>query len=295
MLLSRNYPPSAELEPFIARHYAFSAALPEDFELVDRLLAETAFIRILLKGEWVAEIAPGIWGSAGRTVFFGPNGVPLRVRCRGPFTVVGIAIRPCGWHALFDNPASLFADRMLPLEEVWGDTVAAQLLSAVEQADDDGAIVAAVEAIIAELLAWRGCHRVNNPMRIFEHLARNDSTMRVHDAAARLNLSERQFERHCLGCFGHMPKTVLRRSRFLDMATVMRGLADPSDADLASLRYFDQSHLNREFRRFIGMTPSEFMRTPTPLLNAGLELRQERKAEARKPGAEYRAFLDQIA
>lgn len=42
----------------------------------------------------------------------------------------------------------------------------------------------------------------------------------------------------------------------------------------------DQSHRIREFRRFIGMTPAEFERTPKPLLTAGLKLRAERKAEA---------------
>lgn len=114
-------------------------------------------------------------------------------------------------------------------------------------------------------------------MRRFEDIARNDSTLRVADAAGQLGLSTRQLERLTARHFGHSPKLVLRRSRFLDMATAMRGLSDPSAELLAALRYFDQSHKTREFKRFIGMTPAEFERTPTPLLTAGLGLRNERK------------------
>lgn len=279
MLVSRNYPPSHDLRPFIARHYVFSAELPADFELVDRLLAETAFVRILLRGDWTAETVPGEWTRAGQTVLFGANSRPLRVRCVGPFSLVGIAFRPCGWRALFDEPASALADRMVPLADLWGDA-ADILFDAVAGLDDDAAIVEAVEACAAERLRKRGSEQIDRPMRLFERIARNDSTVRVMDVADRLGLSGRQLERHCLAAFGHNPKMLLRRSRFLDMAAAMRGLGEPSDEELAALRYFDQSHRNREFRRFIGMTPGQFAKTPTPLLTAGLELRNLRKAEA---------------
>lgn len=278
MLLSRNYAPSAPLAPFIARHYIFSAALPTDYELIDRLLSETPFIRILLKGDWAAENGVGDWHGAGQVVFFGSNSGPLRVRCRGPFNVVGIALRPCGWRALFAERASAFTDTMLPLAELWGGA-AQSLLRAVEPLEDDAAIIAACEAAVTARLEVIGSWAVDTPMRLFERIARNDSTMKVRDAGRALGLSERKLERHCMTAYGHMPKMVMRRSRFLDMATVMRGLGTPSDLELAELRYFDQSHRNREFRRFIGMTPSAFKNTPTPLLDAGLELRQLRKAE----------------
>jgi AraC-like DNA-binding protein len=279
MLLSRNYPPSPALAPFVARHYVFSADLPADFEMVDRLLSETAFVRVLLQGDWAAEMAPGDWQYIGPVVFSGASSRPQTVRVRGPFQVVGIAFRPCGWTALFDRPASDFADRIVHFSDVWGGA-ADDLLNAVSRRDDDRAILSAAEAVVTARLDAIGRRHVDTSMRLFERIARNDSTMQVQQVAAKLQLTTRKLERHCLASFGHSPKMVLRRSRFLDMATVMRGLGDPSDEELAELRYFDQSHRTREFRRFIGMTPSQFTRTPTPLLNAGLELRHERKAEA---------------
>jgi AraC-like DNA-binding protein len=280
MLMSRNYAPSKAMAPFIARHYVFSAELPESMTLTDSLLAETAFIRILVQGDWSVEVAPEHWVGVKGTILSGANIRPFPVRVKGSFLVVGIALRPCGWRALFSQPASIFADKFLSLGDVWGDD-ARLLQQAVEGLRDDAAIVAAIEAQLSRRLRPLGDQPVDETMRKFEFIARRDSTRQVQTVATEIGLSGRQLERLSRACFGHSPKQILRRSRFLDMATVMRGLAEPSEADLAALRYFDQSHLTREFRQFIGLTPQQFRQTPTPLLTAGLELRAERKREAK--------------
>ncbi len=274
LLLSRTYAPSPTLAPFVRRHYVFHADLPQDFELVDRLLSETAFIRILLEGDWRAETAPGEWHGAGPVPLFGPNARPLTVKVRGAFVVIGIAIRPGGWGALFADSARDHADHMVSLHDLWGD-LATQLHESVDAARDDAAIVAAIEAVLARRLAQIGVGTADPIAEAFEAIARFDSTIRVADAAAQIGVSVPRLERVCYARFGHSPKAILRRSRFLDMAAAFRGFSDPSAEDLAALRYFDSSHRNREFRRFIGMTPGAFAKTPTPLLTAGLKLRVE--------------------
>jgi AraC-like DNA-binding protein len=265
--------PSPALHEIVARHYDFGAELPESFELVDSLLSETAFIRILLKGDWAAQMPDGTWQNSGPVLLFGSNSRPLRVRCRGSFEVIGIAIRPAGWASLFDQPAHHYTDRMLALGEVWGSD-ADRLLAAVQAAGGDiEAIIAAVEAILLERIAARPRIKPDPQMLAFEHIARYDSTRKVAEVCAEIGIAQHALERHCRASFGMTPKRVLRRSRFLDMASVMRGLFTPDDEVLAGLRYSDQSHLNKEFREFIGMTPGQFVVTPTPLLTAGLELR----------------------
>jgi len=250
-MLSRNYPPSAELAPYIVRHYVFEAGLPDDFVLTDRLLSETAFVRILIRGDWKAEIAPGYWAGAGPVVLFGPNEFPLRVRVKGPFTVAGFAIHPGGWRSLFDRSARDYADQMLPLSAAWGG-IADRLWSEIQTAKDDAELVAAMERAITAQLSWIGLNQPDPQMNAFAAIARSDSTIRIDG-----------------------PKAVLRRSRFLDMATAMRGFSSPSEEQLAELRYFDQSHLTREFKRFAGMTPKAFQRAVTPLFTAGLNLRSQ--------------------
>lgn len=274
MLQSRNYAPAPDLEPYIRRHYIFAAELPPEHVIVDRLLSETAFVRILLKGDWAAEVAPGWWENAGPVAFFGGNSLPLPVRVKGPFLVAGFAIKPSGWAALFEETACSFTNRMYRLRDIWGG-VADEMFDGVAPAVDDAAMIAAMEGALRRRIAALGRPVEDRQVARFEAIARLDSTTRVEIAAAELGLSVRQLERRCLKGFGLTPKMILRRSRFLDMATAMRGFSDPSEEELAALRYFDQSHLNREFRRFTGMTPGTFAQAQTPLLNAGLKLRSE--------------------
>jgi len=274
LLLSRSYSPSSDLAGYVRRYYVFDADLPADFLLVDKLLSETAFVRVLLKGDWAAEIAPDRWAHFGPVPFMGANGIPWRVRVRGPFFVVGIAIRPSGWSGLIAQPACELADRAVPLAELWG-TLADRLHEEVAAAGNDAAIVRAIERTLRARVAAMGAPSPSPAMAAFERITRDDSTIQVSEAARRVGLSIRQFERQCHATFGPSPKVILRRSRFLDMAQALRGFIEPSAEQLAALRYFDQSHLNREFRHFIQLTPGQFEKATTPLFTAGLKLRAE--------------------
>lgn len=278
MLLSRTYCPSEALAPFVRRFYVFEADLPAEMVIEDFLLAETAFVRCLLKGDWKGEVAPGEWVQPGKTLLFGANARPFRVKVQGAFSVAGFAVRPSGWRALFGQSHREYADRLLCLQDSWGE-IADTMQDAVMQAIDDTGKIAAMEAAITAQLDAIGSRRIDRQMARFEVFTRTDSGIRVEDAAREVGLSVRQLERRCQYTFGLTPKAILRRSRFLDMATAMRGFSSPSDQDLASLRYFDQSHVAREFRRFTGMTPTEFTNRVTPLQTAGLKLREESRFE----------------
>jgi methylphosphotriester-DNA--protein-cysteine methyltransferase len=279
VLLSRNFAPHDDLLPYIRRHYVFQADLPEDMVIDDQLLSETAFVRVLIKGHWSAETAPGEWTTAGPAVLFGGNSRPFHVRVKGPFIVAGFAIRPSAWTALFTQHATDLADTMVPLTQVWTD-IAEAMTTAIMAAKNDAAIVAAMETAIRAQLARIGRHKTDAEMAQFEAIARVDSARKIEHIGEDLNLSVRQIERRCLATFGISPKAIMRRSRFLDMATALRGFSTQSEHELAALRYFDQSHLNREFRFFCGMPPGAFKRATTPLFTAGLQLRDQGKGLA---------------
>jgi len=78
---------------------------------------------------------------------------------------------------------------------------------------------------------------------------------------------------------GMAPKQVLRRARALDMASHLRGVADDSEAEALALRYYDQSHLIRDFQHFLEQTPMQFVMNPQPIFTLSLEVRQARRLE----------------
>jgi AraC-like DNA-binding protein len=269
-----HYPPASGLEPYIRRHYVFRAEMPADADIQDKMIAETAFIRIPLRGDWYVEGTGGDWEKANGPKIFGSNskGFPLRVV--GPFLILGCGIKPSGWKSLFNCSAHPLTDRMTSLEDMWGD-VATDMMDRLNHDQTDEELVAIMDDAISKQVEKIGLKQTDSQIERFEMIGRLDSTVRVDDVARDVGLSVRQLERRSLESLGMTPKTFLRRCRFLDMAMTMRGFGNASDEDLAALRYFDQSHLNREFKRFVGMTPKTFQNAYTPLMTAGLQLRKE--------------------
>lgn len=269
-----HYPPTPALDPYIRRHYVFRGDLPPDADIQDKMIAETAFIRIPLKGDWYIQSEAGGWTRATGPKLFGSNskGFPLRVV--GPFLILGCGIKPSGWRSLFDCSAHLHTDQMVSLEDMWGE-IATDMMAGLHLDQSDEEMIAVMDKAITRQIDRVGRYHSDPQIEQFETLGRIDSMVRIDDAAQHIGLSVRQLERRSLEALGMTPKTFLRRCRFLDMAMAMRGLSHPSDENLAELRYFDQSHLNREFKRFVGMTPKAFQNAHTPLMTAGLQLRRE--------------------
>lgn len=275
MLQSRNYPPPEDLAPYVRQLFVFRANLPDDYLVIDQLISENAMIRLILRGDWWARFGQGDWCKRGPAILFGPNSRGFTVRVHGPFIVVGVALRPSGWAALFEAKADSFTDDMFQLEDVWGSCIDELSHDLMTTAPTDERIIAMIENCVRDRLKVIGNYAVDPAMARFEKMAVEDSTMRVTEAAERLGLSGRALERRCAATFGLSPKAILRRSRFLDMASAVRGFNDPGAEERAALRFSDQSHLNREFRHFIGLTPGQFERVQTPLLNAVLKLRYD--------------------
>jgi len=269
--LSFSRAPRDDLARFVARFFVIVIDRPADAVLEDFLLHETAYVRVPAEGRWEAQIA-GKWVSYEGPMIFGAQRKRFPVRCTGPIVAAGFALRPAAWSVFADKPAYLLADRLEVLEGAWGEA----LRWACENIRDTERTFERLEQVVHDRIV-AGNARIDPLLEKFEAIARIDPGRTVVDIARELGMLPRTLDRHVLAHFGHLPKTVLRRSRFLDMAAVLRGLAVPEADDLAEKRFYDASHLNREFRLFLDMPPHRFRKTPTPLFTPGLELRQRRK------------------
>lgn len=86
--------------------------------------------------------------------------------------------------------------------------------------------------------------------------------------AAEVGVAPRTLHRLCLRAFGFPPKRLLRRQRFLDILGVIRRTPGASFGGLMRQDYHDQSHFNRDFRDFMGMTARDYSHTPRALMQA---------------------------
>ncbi len=275
--LSYNRAPAADLAPWIARLYATVVYIPASYRLECGLFNDTAFLRIQLGGEWKAETINGPLEYSRAALFFGPHSRRMPVSVRGSFASVGVALRPGAGHALYRAKVTDFVDRIVTCEDIGLSSSA--VLGMIDEAADPEVWFTALENMVRQMVESAKGARPDPISARFEGAAFLDPTISIADFARDCGIEQRRLERLIHRDFGMAPKQVLRRARALDMASHLRGVADQAEAEELALRYYDQSHLIRDFTDLFGMSPSQFVANPQPILTLALESRQARRLE----------------
>jgi AraC-like DNA-binding protein len=273
--LSRNRAPAPDLAPWIARLYATVVEAPADHRLDCGLFNDCSIIRVQLEGLWQARTRDGDMEYRRAALAFGPQSRLMPVSVTGSFVSLGMSLRPGTGYALRRLNIGDLIDRLVPCEKfgLSGD----RAFELLERHQDPEAWLDDLDQLARELVA--GAEQPDPITARFEFLAFSDPTTSVADFARECGIDLRRLERIVRRDFGLPPKQVLRRARALDMASALRGVADQDEADDLVLRYYDQSHLIREFIDLFGMSPRQFVATPQPLLTLTLESRQARRLE----------------
>jgi AraC-like DNA-binding protein len=171
-----------------------------------------------------------------------------------PVSSVGAELLPGAASLLLGVPADEFAERHTPLDALWGPAaLEAQERLALAASHDQR--FALLESIFASRLPRvRGMHPA-----IAEALAGFDRRSDVGALVARSGVSHRRFIALFRATVGLSPKRYARIVRFRSALARAASRSAPSWADLAlAAGYSDQSHFNREFREFAGVTPGRY-------------------------------------
>lgn len=275
--LSYNRAPRKELAPWIGRLYVSDVAAPQDHRLDCGLFNDTAMLRVQLAGQWRAETIAGPMALERSALFFGPHSRRMPVTVTGSFCSVGVALRPGACHALHGPKVADHLDRISGTEVFGVDQD--RVLACFEPGMEPEVMLQAMEGLLMALISQAGACEPDPLTVRFENAAFADPAISIAQFARECGVEQRRLERIVRRDFGMAPKQVLRRARALDMASHLRGVADIEEAEELALRYYDQSHLIREFVELFGMSPSQFVASPQPLLTLALESRQSRRLE----------------
>ncbi len=210
-------------------------------------------------------------------MFFGPQSRLMPISVTGNFSSVGMMFRPGTGFALAKAKMTDHLDRLTDCDEMGlPGTRALEMIS--DGATPDEWLVS-LEDLMREIIDRAGAARPDPVVAHFETLALDNPVASISEFAKDMGIEQRRLERLVRRDFGLPPKQVLRRARALDMASYLRGVADFDEANDLTLRYYDQSHLIREFVEFFGMPPNQFVKAPQPLLTLCLQTRQARRLE----------------
>jgi AraC-like DNA-binding protein len=276
--------PAVPLRPFVTAYYRTDVTCPSHTPwLEDWLHPEWANLRFLAGVHAQSAIGGGEWQCSPSFAVTGPTSRAIRFRM-GSGHSWGIGLLPLGWVCLFAGAAaSEIADCAVDGAADQRFAAFVPLAQALAAGDGDYASeLALIEAHMARIFA--DCPPLDPALEaavLALNAALVDPDMiAVCNLAERLGMTVRSVERLSSRAFGFPPKLLLRRQRFL--RSLSRFMLDPSLKWIGSIdsHYHDQPHFVRDFRRFMGMSPSVYARAPKPLLVAAAQARSALLGEA---------------
>lgn len=267
MFAMRYFSPAQRLRLLLSSYYVIEFGAGA---LNDVMRAELANVRFLLAGTSRLTWPDGRVDNGLPASLFGPRCQPLALACEGPGKIFGAGIMPLGWAALFGVDADELADTMLPLGELAGPR-AALTLERMQNIEDDASLVAAADAFFLGLANDRRAADGAFGAIVADWLVAG-SAGGIDALVGRTDLSARQVERLCRRYYGAPPKLLMRKYRTLRAA--VRLSIDPAASwlDVAGEVFYDQSHFIREFKAFIGSTPTQFAANGAAVMNHSIRL-----------------------
>jgi AraC-like DNA-binding protein len=269
----RFFMPSPRLAPYISTYYLTEVNVEPGQWIEDWLHPEWANLRIAHNDEWYAAVGPEPLRRTPHLIATGPTSYAAHFTT-GPARIWGVGIMPLGWARLVDASAAALVDRFCDgaLEPAYANF--APLLDTIFGREPDPAAEAArIDAHFLDLLSSCPPPADEARIRAAHKVLIDEDISSVGEFADRLGISTRSLERLCHRAFGFPPKLLLRRQRFL--RSLAQFMLDPTMTWISTLdwHYVDQAHFVRDFKRFMGMSPSAYAAHDHPVLRAAAQAR----------------------
>lgn len=266
------WPPDPTLSGLVSGYHRYAVTPRPGERHADVFYPGWANIRIQTAGDsWRVRIGDRHFDPVPQASLFGPTSHAI-YSDSGTGALIGAGLTPLGWYRLTRIEAADVADKIIPLDTIIGDETAPLA---------DQISGAATGAEIAKIFDTFFRSRLLRPRRNDDQIAAIQALLAegrypsVEEAAERLGLGPRAFNRLANTAFGFRPKLLIRRARFLRSLLALRDHSGEPWSARISQTYYDHSHFVRDSREFLGMAPGEFLRLSKPMNDASTRLRDQ--------------------
>ena len=271
--------PPADLQPFITTFFLFRR---DERVIRDIQPAAVGQFQVYLRGKGRMDYPCGRSCRSFPITLQGPTSVAAPFEVEGPFHVVGAALSGLGWVALTGMPADEAADRLFDAGDLFGPDVRAlgAGLRANYEADPatDGEALA---SRIANFLRSRLRPVPDDHKALLDCVAEwlgsdlNPPVQALYDSCG---YSRRQVQRLVARYLGSSPSHLVRIYRAIRVVALLSepGANEERVAELTDA-FYDQPHMIREIREFVGRTPAQLFSENESILHALVDVRNFRE------------------
>jgi AraC-like DNA-binding protein len=174
--------------------------------------------------------------------------------------LIGIRFKPGGAYAFLGMPLAEVTDQVIEfdlIDRALGEALRGRVL----QAKDDAARIECIERALRERLLGE---LAGHPAVQFvcDAIRATSGLVRIADLVERTGLSHRRLMDHFERNVGMAPKALAQVYKFQNVLKRIERDAAPDWSQVAAeCGYYDQPHLNHEFRRLSGLTPTQYLAT----------------------------------
>lgn len=174
-------------------------------------------------------------------------------------SMIGVRLRPAGAAALFDVPQGTLTGSAVSLEDLIGE----ESRRLTERLHDAPSHVQRLRIMAQWVSARRTAGAGTDPQvaRAVSEIERARGVVGVTELLAQIGGSPKPFRRRFEEQVGVTPKTFARVVRFRRTVEALSRSDVPLNEAAVIHGYYDQAHMNAEFREFAGMSPGRFRTT----------------------------------
>jgi AraC-like DNA-binding protein len=182
----------------------------------------------------------------------------------GPIVCVDLKFSPLGAYTLLGVPMSELTGRVVDLGDVLGVATGRRIVSRLADAPAWAERFDLLDGFLLAL-ADRGPRPAPEVSWAWRRLTATNGTMPIGALAQEVGWSRRHLIARFRQQVGLPPKTMARVVRFEHLLRRLRAAPPRRWGQVAAeCGYYDQAHMNRDFREFAGTTPTDYLARLTP-------------------------------
>lgn len=268
--------PPPPLQRYLTTYYFSEIESPDGSAVSDMLLPQWASIRFIYQGGVDMTVPDHKPQPSPLAAMTGPTSLASPISSKSA-KIAAFGLLPLGWHKFVGQPASRWANKVIDVETTPKFDLFAQIWDTIRNLETEAEMIDTFNHMLLEALEPPDAEddRIEAA-----HLALTDPAIdSVGALCEQLDMDTKQLSRFSNRVFGFLPKLLLRRQRFV--RTLGQALMNPDQSwsECVDLNYYDQAHFNRDFKRFMGLTPRQYMAQPHPIF--GIGARERTKALGR--------------
>lgn len=182
--------------------------------------------------------------------------------------LLGVEFRPTAFYRLFRSDCHHYTDCITDFDQACPDVAASLIPALIAETSIPGKIH------LLELSLCRLAEQALAPVEAdlaVDLIEQHSGCIRIEGLAEQCGCSDKKLYRQFLKMVGVSPKFF---AKIVQINSVVAQLKHQSPDGLQQLAltygYYDQAHFTRDFQRFVGTRPLEFLRHPAPFLETYL-------------------------